>query len=436
VGLGLAGLARVVSALDATSEAQRPGDAAACRLCSAPLRATFADLGVSPLANSYLAEAELGAPETFFPLHVFVCEQCFLVQLPVHESAESIFRDDYAYFSSYSESWVDHARRFAEAAIERFGLDESSRVIEVASNDGYLLQFFAARGIDVLGVEPARNVAEAAVERGIPTLTEFFDEQLAARLAAEGRKGDLLVGNNVLAHVPAVHGFVEGLSLALAPGGVVSMEFPHLLELIEKTEFDTIYHEHFSYFSLLAVERLFAEHGMTIFDVEELPTHGGSLRISARHAEDGSRPVEPRVGELRDRERAAGLDRLETYTGFGDAVQTVKRNLLDFLIQALGRGERIAGYGAAAKGNTLLNYCGVGPDFLDYVVDRSPHKQGRYLPGSRIAIHGPERVAETKPDWLLILPWNLEDEIVEQMAHVREWGGRFVVPIPDVRVID
>ncbi len=403
-----------------------------CRLCGAPLRVTFADLGLSPIANDYVED--LDASESFYPLHAYVCESCLMVQLGTIVDAGHIFRPDYAYFSSYSDTWVDHARRYVEAMVERFGFDESSSVVEVASNDGYLLQFFVERGVPVLGIDPTRGTAAAAEERGVPTLVEFFTSGLAERLAAEGKGADLVIGNNVLAHVPPVHDFVEGLRVLLKAGGVVTMEFPHLLHLIESREFDTIYHEHYSYWSLLVVERLFAEHGLELFDVEELPTHGGSLRIFARHA-GGDGPAET-VEALKEREREAGLDRIETYEAFGEAVREVKRNLLEFLILAKREGKSVAAYGAAAKGTTLLNYCGARSEFIDYVLDKNPHKQGTFLPGVRIPIHPPEHAAETRPDYLLILVWNIADEIVEQMAHIREWGGRFVVPIPDVRVLD
>ncbi len=404
----------------------------ACRLCGAPLRVSFADLGVSPIANDYVEDP--GAAETFYPLHAYVCESCLMVQLGTIVDAGHIFRDDYAYFSSYSDSWVDHARRYVEAMVERFGYGSESNVVEVASNDGYLLQFFVQRGVPVLGVDPTAGTAAAAEKRGVTTRVEFFGSELAERLVEEGQAADLVIGNNVLAHVPPVHDFVEGLQVLLKPGGVVTMEFPHLMRLIEKREFDTIYHEHYSYWSVLVVERLFAEHGLELFDVEELPTHGGSLRIYARRAGDG----EPgdRVEEIKERERAAGLDQLETYRAFNEAVRGVKRDVLDFLIQAKREGKSIAAYGAAAKGTTLLNYCGVGSEFVDYVLDRNPHKQGTLLPGVRIPIHPPEHALETRPDYLLILVWNLKDEIVEQMAHIREWGGRFVVPVPEVEVLD
>ena len=405
-----------------------------CRSCGRPLDLTFVDLGLSPLSNSYLDAEALAGPERFYPLHARVCRGCWLVQLPQAVAPEEIF-SDYAYFSSYSDTWVEHARRYAAEMTERLGLGPGSRVVEIASNDGYLLQFFAARGIPVLGIEPAANVAKVAVEKGIPTWNRFFGPEAAAELAAPGKQADLLLGNNVLAHVPALREFVQGLRTALAPRGVITMEFPHLLRLIDENQFDTIYHEHFSYFSLIAVEAVFAREGLAIHDVEELPTHGGSLRIFASHAAPAPRAVSARVKELREREAAAGLASEAPYRGFAEKVAETKRRLLGFLIEAKRKGLSIAGYGAPAKGNTLLNYCGIRIDFLDYTVDRSPHKQGMYLPGTRIPIHAPERLRETRPDYVLILPWNIRDEIMGQMAHVREWGGRFVVAIPEVRVL-
>jgi len=404
-----------------------------CRGCGAALRHTFVDLGVQPLANSYLEQEGLNRMEPFFPLHVRVCEGCFLVQLPEVQSRESIF-EDYSYFSSFSDTWLRHAEDYVERVVERLGLGPGSHVVEIASNDGYLLQYMVARGIPSLGVEPAANVATVAEQRGVPTLVAFFGVETARRLVADGLGADLIAGNNVLAHVPDLRDFVEGLSIALNPGGTITLEFPHVLNLIIERQFDTIYHEHFSYFSLLATEPVFAAQGLAVVDVDRLPTHGGSLRLYLRHAGE-SAPEAPAVAELRDEEAAAGLDRLETYTGFAAVVAAVKRDLLDFLIRAKRDGERVVGYGAPAKGNTLLNYCGVGPDLLEYTVDRSPHKQGRFLPGTRIPIHGPARILEDQPDHVLILPWNLADEIVEQMVAVREWGGRFVVPIPTLAVV-
>lgn len=405
-----------------------------CRFCGHPLRQSFVDLGMSPLANSYVEPEALQRMEPFFPLHVWVCEHCLLVQLPETESPEVIF-SDYAYFSSYSTSWLRHAKSYVAAMVERFGLDQESQVVEIASNDGYLLQYFQQRGIPVLGIEPAGNVAQAAQERGIRTLVKFFNTKTAGELVDEGLEADLLLGNNVLAHVPGLNDFVEGLKVALKPGGVVTMEFPHLMRLMAENQFDTIYHEHFSYFSLRTVLDVFRVRGLTLFDVEELPTHGGSIRIYARHTEDESKPVEPRVTELLERERAAGFDDLDHYLSFGEQVRETKRKLLSFLVRLKNEGKSIAGYGAPAKGNTLLNYCGVGTDFIDYTVDRSPHKQGRYLPGTRIPIYAPEHISKTRPDYVLILPWNLKDEIIEQMTDLSSWGGQFFVAIPEVTVL-
>lgn len=407
---------------------------ATCRACGEPLQRTFVDLGMSPLANSYLRADQLNAMEPYYPLHVRVCKRCFLVQLQEYEAPQQIF-SDYAYFSSYSSTWLEHAQQYCDQATERFALDPASLVVEVGSNDGYLLQYFVARGIPVLGIEPAVNVAQAAIAKGIPTLTQFFARDTAAGLVRQGKRADLLVGNNVLAHVPDVNSFVAGLKLLLAPRGVITLEFPHLLQLIALNQYDTIYHEHFSYWSFSTVRELFARHGLVLFDVEELATHGGSLRIFARHAEDDTQPAGARVAALLRKEESAGIRDPRTYAAFPARVAEHKRELLAFLIAAKREGKRIAGYGAPAKGNTLLNYCGIGRDFLDYTVDRSPQKQGCYLPGTHIPICAPERIAATQPDYLLILPWNLRDEIMQQMAHIRAWGGRFVVPIPRVEVL-
>ncbi len=404
-----------------------------CRFCAKPLEHTFVDLGMSPLANSYLTPAQLAEAEVFYPLHTYVCTGCWLVQLPEAASPEAIF-SDYAYFSSFSETWLAHAERFAEMATRRFGLGPGSRVIEVASNDGYLLRFFRDRGVPVLGIEPAKNVAAAAEKAGIPTRTEFFGSGLARRLVEEGAGADLVVGNNVFAHTPHLNDFAAGLEAVLAAGGVVSLEFPHLLCLIDGHQLDTIYHEHYSYFSFSTARRVLEAHGLKVFDVEQLPTHGGSLRLLACREGD-PRPVAERVEELCLEEADRGLATLAPYRDFGARARATKRRLLEFLISAKNEGRSIAGYGAPAKGNTLLNFCGVGTDFLDYTVDRSPHKQGLHLPGSRIPIHAPERIFETRPDDVLILPWNLRDEIVRQMEAVRGWGGRFVVAIPEVEVL-
>ena len=405
-----------------------------CRFCGSELQVSFCDLGMSPLSNAYVAAESLQRMEPFYPLHAYVCGKCYLVQLPEFESPQHIF-SDYAYFSSYSDSWLAHAKAYSEAMVARFGVSVASQVIEIASNDGYLLQYFKEKGIPVLGVEPAANVAEVAQQKGIPTRVKFFGVATAQELAREGLCADLLLGNNVLAHVPDLNDFVAGMKILLRPDGVITLEFPHLLRLMQDNQFDTIYHEHFSYFSFTTVERVFAKHGLTLFDVEELPTHGGSLRIYARHAEDATKEVGNRVAALKAQEAAVGLTSLSAYAAFAEQVRETKRALLEFLIAAKRAGKCIVGYGAPAKGNTLLNYCGIRQDFLEYTVDRSPHKQGRYLPGTHIPIYAPEKLRETKPDYVLILPWNLKDEIVGQMAGIREWGGKFVVPIPRVEVL-
>jgi hypothetical protein len=372
--------------------------------------------------------------EPFYPLHVWVCDECWLVQLEVAARPEEIF-SDYAYFSSYSDSWLDHARAYTELVTKRFGLNAGSRVIEIASNDGYLLQYFAAKGIPVLGIEPARNIAAAAWRRGIPTMDRFFSEDTARAIVKESRQhADLIIGNNVLAHVPDLNGFVSGLKILLAATGVITLEFPHLMRLINENQFDTIYHEHFSYFSLSAVQNVFNRHELRVFDVEELPTHGGSLRIYVCHKGDSERSVSDRVFDLEAREEGEGLRNMAYYRAFAERVKETKRKLLKFLIAAKRDAKSIVGYGAPAKGNTLLNYCGVRTDFLDYTVDRNPHKQDHFLPGTRIPIFNPDRIQETKPDYVLILPWNLADEIMGQMRYIRRWGGRFVVPIPEVRI--
>jgi 2-polyprenyl-3-methyl-5-hydroxy-6-metoxy-1,4-benzoquinol methylase len=405
-----------------------------CRFCGARLNISFVDLGMSPLSNAYLPPEKLQEKENFYPLHAYVCEHCFLVQLEEYETPEQIF-GDYAYFSSYSESWLKHARDYTKWMISRFALGSGHQVVEIASNDGYLLQYFKSAGIPVLGIEPAANVAKAAQQKGIPTIVAFFGQQRARELAAGGRQADLLIGNNVLAHVPDLLDFVSGLKILLKPQGVITMEFPHLLRLIRENQFDTIYHEHFSYFSLTTVNKVFTAHGLTLFDVEELPTHGGSLRIYARHTEDHTKPVGLRVTELLTREETAGIKKIRTYLAFGEQVKATKRMILKFLVRLKEEGRTIVGYGAPAKGNTLLNYCGIGADFLDYTVDRSPFKQGLYLPGSHIPVEAPDKIRETKPDYVVILPWNLKDEVAEQMAYIREWGGRFIVLIPKVTVM-
>ncbi|MCC7176516.1 MAG: class I SAM-dependent methyltransferase [Bryobacterales bacterium] len=410
------------------------GDAvsgAACRVCQTPLTTTFVDLGKSPLCESYVPAGKLDAMEPFYPLHVYVCTECFLVQLREYVRPEEIFTD-YAYFSSYSDTWLLHAERYTAQMTERFQLGPASQVIEIASNDGYLLQYFLHRHIPVLGVEPARNVAKVAAEKGIPTVTEFFGAKCARELAP--RQADLLVANNVLAQVPDVHDFVEGMRIILKPGGVLTIEFPHLVNLVEHNQFDTIYHEHFSYFSLLSAERLLSAHGLAVFDVEQIPTHGGSLRLFVSHAGDGSRAPTARLLALRRTEAGLGLTALPYYMSYRERVERTKWNLLAFLIEAKRASKSIAGYGAPGKGNTLLNYCGIRTDFLDYTVDRSPHKQGKYLPGTNIPILHPDRIAQTRPDYVFILPWNLKDEIMGDLEYIRGWGGRFLLAIPELKV--
>jgi SAM-dependent methyltransferase len=404
-----------------------------CLFCSAPLSHSVVDLGMSPLCESYLAADQLNRMEPFYPLHVYVCEQCFLVQVQEYVSPEGIF-SEYAYFSSYSDSWLAHARAYVDMITTRLGLTAASQVVELGSNDGYLLQHFLPKGIPVVGVEPAKNIAAAAVAKGVPTVPELFGRRIGRQLVADGIQADLLCGANVLAQVPDLNDFVGGMKLLLKPRGVLTVEFPHLMRLMEENQFDTIYHEHFSYFSFLTAERIFAAHGLTLFDVEELPTHGGSLRIYGRHAENDEIDIGARVVELRAREIASGFTRLDRYASFTEQVHETKRKLLEFLIGARRAGKSIAGYGAPGKGNTLLNYCGIRTDFVEYTVDRNPYKHGRFLPGTHIPIYPPDRIWTTRPDYLLILPWNLKDEIMEQMAGIRGWGGQFVVPIPDVKV--
>lgn len=405
-----------------------------CRFCAADLHATFVDLGMSPPCQNHVTPEQLNEAEAFYPLHAYVCDRCFLVQLQEFVTPDNIF-SEYAYFSSYSTSWVEHARRYAHMAIERFGLGRGSKVMEIASNDGYLLQHFVAAGVPVLGIEPAANVARVAVDKGIPTTVRFFGRETATAIRAEHGQPDLLLGNNVLAHVPDLNDFVAGMKILLAPNGVITMEFPHLERLMAENQFDTIYHEHFSYFSLVTVEKVFAHHGLVLFDVEELPTHGGSLRIFARHAENAALPVGQRVIDLRRRETDDGFLTLERYRGFDAQVKATKRKLLSFLIEARNQGKKVVGYGAPGKGNTLLNYCGIRTDFLDFTVDANPYKQGKFTPGTRIPILAPDAIRAARPDYVLILPWNLKDEISKAGAYIAEWGGRFVVPIPEVRVL-
>ncbi len=404
-----------------------------CRLCSARLERVVVDLGMSPLCESYVPAADLDRMEPFYPLRVYVCDACRLVQLSEYVTPESIF-SEYAYFSSYSDSWVAHAQAYADEMRRRLDLGRDSLVVELGSNDGYLLQHFVASGVPVLGVEPAANVARAAVARGVPTVIRFFGEATARDLVAEGRRADLIVGNNVLAQVPDLNDFVAGIAALLAPGGHVTIEFPHLLRLLEENQFDTIYHEHFSYFSLHTARRAFAAHGLAIVDVDEIPTHGGSLRVHARHAADAG-PVSGRVRKVEADEVAAGLEQPERYARFGAQVEETKRALLAFLIDARRAGRRIVGYGAPGKANTLLNYCGIRTDFVEFTVDRNPYKQGRFTPGTHIPILHPDRIAEARPDYVWIMPWNLRDEIAGQLEYVRSWGGRCIVAIPAVEVL-
>jgi SAM-dependent methyltransferase len=407
---------------------------ATCRFCAEPLHYSFVDLGMSPLCQTHITREQLNGMEPFYPLHALVCTHCWLVQLQEFVAPADIF-SEYAYFSSFADSWVEHARYYTEHMIERFGISSSSLVMEIASNDGYLLQHFVSKGVPVLGIEPAANVARVAVEKGVRTDVCFFGRESARRIAHQYGKPDLLLGNNVLAHVPDLNDFVAGMKVLLKSGGMITMEFPHLFQLMQDNQFDTIYHEHFSYFSFTTVSRVFAHHGLVLFDVEELPTHGGSLRIYGRH-DDNTKPLTERASELLARERKLGVERLETYQNFGEQVRETKRKLLHFLIEVKRNGKRVVGYGAPGKGNTLLNYCGIRTDFLDFTVDRNPYKQGKYTPGTHIPIFSPEHIAQARPDYILILPWNLQNEIIAQLAYVREWGGRFVVPIPEVRVIE
>ncbi len=414
--------------------AVQPYLAPSCRLCGARLTHTFVDLGMSPPCESYLRADEVDQMEQYFPLKVLVCDTCYLVQLKEYMSAESIF-SEYAYFSSFSTSWVAHAKLYCEAITRRLGLGKDSLAVELASNDGYLLQHFLPLGVPVLGIEPAANVARAAVEKGIPTRVDFFGERLACELVAEGKAADLIIGNNVLAQVPDLNDFVGGMKILLKPEGTVTLEFPHVERLIAENQFDTIYHEHFSYFSLVTIDMMAERHGLQLFDVEEISTHGGSLRVYLAH-EEAKRPVSARVTDLIARERLHGLTNMSTYASFDHKARMAKRDLLAFLISAKNEGKKVCGYGAPGKGNTLLNYCGIGPDFLDFTVDRNPYKHGRFTPGMHIPIRPVAAIDDAKPDYILILPWNLKDEIIRQMSHVAAWGAKFVVPIPYVTIID
>lgn len=406
-----------------------------CRFCHAPLQHTFVDLGMSPLCQDHIKPEEVDKMEPFYPLHVYVCEKCFLVQLEEYVSPSDIF-SDYAYFSSYSDYWLNHVEHYTDLMVERFPINTKSLVAEIASNDGYLLQYFITKGIPVLGIEPATNVAEYAIKKGVRTEIKFFGVKTAYEMVKKYGKADLLIGNNVLAHVPDINDLVGGMKIFLKPEGIITMEFPHLERLVERNQFDTIYHEHFSYLSFTTVEKIFAYHGLTLFDVEELPTHGGSIRIYAKNSEDISKEVSKRVVELRSREKALGMLTLDYYKNFDKKVNETKRKILDFLIHAKREGKKIIGYGAPGKGNTLLNYCGIRTDFLDFTVDRSPHKQGNFLPGTLIPILSPEMIKEAKPDYVFILPWNLKEEIIDSHSYIGEWGGKFVVPIPELQVYE
>jgi 2-polyprenyl-3-methyl-5-hydroxy-6-metoxy-1,4-benzoquinol methylase len=408
-----------------------------CRFCKQPLHNKFVDLNNCPPSNAFLTADQLNEPEVYYPLTIYACSNCYLVQVDEYKKAVEIFNADYVYFSSYSTSWVEHARQYVEDMIERFGFDGTSTVIEIASNDGYLLQHFKDRGVPVLGIEPTTNTANVAILKGIPTITEYFDSAFARNLAQKKKKGNLLIGNNVLAHVPDIDDFVEGLKVSLRKNGVVTMEFPHLLQLVEHCQFDTIYHEHYSYLSFTTVKKIFEAHALDMFDVQEMPTHGGSLRIFAKHRKDKTHEVTPGVERMLQKEKEAGITMNEYYQDFQSRVDQIKYSLLDFLLKAKNDGKRVIGYGAAAKGNTLLNYAGVkGNDLISFVVDAAPSKVGKYLPGSHIPVYDQSKIREMKPDYIIILPWNLKEEITEQLSYVRAWGGRFVVFVPELEILE
>ncbi len=405
-----------------------------CRFCNKPLTNIFVDLDTSPLSNAFIKKERIAEPERKYPLCAYVCDNCFLVQLDEFEKPENIF-EDYAYFSSYSSTWLEHAKNYVDMIIEKFSFDKKNLIIEIASNDGYLLQFFKEKNIPCLGIEPAVNVAKVAKEKGIPTITKFFTVNTANELKRNNKNADLIIGNNVLAHVPNLNDFVQGLKILLKTTGIITLEFPHILQLIQKNQFDTIYHEHFSYFSLLTVEKIFSFYGLTIFDVDEIPTHGGSLRIYIKHLENKDISIHERISVLLKKEKDEGLENLSTYTNFIKSVNEIKKQLQEFVNDVKNSGEKIVCYGAAAKGNTLLNYCKIGTNFIDYVVDQNPHKQGLFLPGTHIPIKNPDEIKKTKPDYLIIMPWNLKNEIMEEMKIIRTWGGKFVIPIPEVKII-
>jgi SAM-dependent methyltransferase len=406
-----------------------------CRFCKTPLRYEFIDLFNAPASNSFLTKEQLNEPEVYYPLKVLVCDNCFLVQVDEYKRSESIFDANYVYFSSYSTTWLAHSRKYTEMAIKRFGLGKDSLAVEIASNDGYLLQYFVEKGIPVLGIEPTENTALVARQKGVETITEFFGTALAKELSAEGIKADLLLGNNVLAHVPDIVDFVAGMKVLIKPGGVITMEFPHLLQLLENNQFDTIYQEHYSYLSFYTVQKIFKAQGLELFDVEEIPTHGGSLRIFGRHEENDDLPVSENVGRLLAKEKKAGITEISTYSNFQTNALAIKLDTLTFLTRANKEGKKVAAYGAAAKGNTLLNYCGIKSDLIDFVVDANPNKQGKYLPGSHVHVVNENEMRSRKPDYVLILPWNIKDEIEQQMAYIKDWGGQFVVLIPKFHVI-
>lgn len=405
-----------------------------CRFCGTELKHTFIDLGMSPLCESYLSENELNQMEPFYPLHLYVCENCFLVQIQEYVKPGDIF-SEYAYFSSYSQSWLEHAKNYCDNMIDKFGINKNSYVVELASNDGYLLQYFVESKIPVLGIEPAANVAKVAEEKNINTIVEFFTEELAKDIVRDHKKADLIIGNNVLAQVPDLNDFMKGVKILLAPNGIITFEFPHLIQLVKQRQFDTIYHEHFSYFSFYTIEKIFLYHGLKIFDVEKLATHGGSLRIYGCHVDDSTKSISNNVDRLRDNEITEGITNLEYYANFQENIFTIKREILDFFIGAKKNNKKICGYGAPGKGNTLLNFCGIRTDFLAFTVDKNPYKQGKFLPGTHIPIYPPGKIAEYKPDYIFILPWNLKNEIINQLGFTRKWGAKFVIPIPKIEIV-
>ncbi len=406
-----------------------------CRFCGKELSHIFADLGNAPPSNSFLRPEQLNEPEVFYPLKLFVCDRCFLVQVDEYKKSDEIFNHDYAYFSSYSKTWLDNAREYVRSMTERFPLNRESMIIEIASNDGYLLQYFKERGFNVLGIEPAKNTAHIAKAKGIDTIEDFFGESLAQNLVKKHIKADLLIGNNVLAHVPRIHDFVKGLKTLLKDNGIITMEFPHLMQLIGQNQFDTIYHEHFSYFSFMTVRSIFESYKLIIFDVDELTTHGGSLRIYARHEDNKDRTISRNVDSLLEKEHSIGMNKMDFYLTFQDKINKVKNEFVEFLIKQNQMGKKVVAYGAAAKGNTLLNYCGIKSDLVRFVVDASPHKQGKLLPASHIPVVEESRIKDYKPDYVIILPWNIKDEIMAQLNYIREWGAKFVIAVPELQTI-